>query len=66
MHQARRDGMDIDIRDIPGPLELTAKAHENGPKRPKRKPDRIPTIHFQVRTASFRGCIGKNLNLEAL
>ncbi len=37
MHQARRDGMDIDIRDIPGPLELTAKAHENGPITPQKE-----------------------------
>ena len=30
-------------------LKLTANAPENRPK-PKRKPDRIPTIHFQVLT----------------
>ena len=36
-------------------LKLTAKAPENRPKRPKRKRESIPTIHFQGQTAvSFR------------
>ena len=35
-------------------LKLTAKAPENGPSQ---KETSIPTIHFQVRTVSFRGCI---------
>ncbi len=34
-------------------LKLTFFAPENRPK-PKRKRDRIPIIHFQVRTVSFR------------
>ena len=36
-------------------LKLTAKAPENRPFAPKGK-DRLPTIHFQVQTVSFREC----------
>ena len=39
---------------IPSP-RLTANAPENGPKRPKRKFHRLPTIHFQVRELLVSG-----------
>ena len=42
-------------------LKLTVKAPEN---RPSQKETSIPTIHFQVRTVSFREGIYITLSLE--